>query len=131
MPVRPAPRVKLTSPSGFPSFAKAVGAMKMGNVEGRLRRVVEVSHLETLTNIRGRKRIWRNAFVFWYFAGFVNLNGVTGCYRVHHLRQRRNTPMQLLMLFVESISSLRTATTVLGYLEVVDVENLMNWRDFL
>lgn len=64
MPAIPAPRVRLTSPSGLPSFARAAGAMKMGEVEGRPRRVVEVSHWAMSMNTLGRKRTLRNAFVF-------------------------------------------------------------------
>lgn len=44
MPAIPAPRVRFTSPSGFPSFARAAGAMNIGEVDGRPSSVVDVSH---------------------------------------------------------------------------------------
>jgi len=134
IPARPAPRVRLTSPSGLPSFARAAGAMKMGEVEGRPRRVVEVSHLETSTKMRGRKSILRNAFVFSYFAKirWIRTTGAWGeGYRAHRLRRKKSMPMLARRLSVERISEIRSCTEAEGYLEIVDVYNLMNWRDFL
>jgi hypothetical protein len=69
MPAMPAPRVRFTSPSGLPSFARAAGAMKIGEVEGRPRRVVEVSHWAISMKTLGRNRTFRSAFVFSACAG--------------------------------------------------------------
>ena len=64
MPAKPAPRVRLTSPSGLPSFARAAGAMNIGEVDGRPSSVVEVLHSAISTNTLGRNRTFRSAIVF-------------------------------------------------------------------
>jgi len=129
IPASPAPRVKLTSPSGLPSFAWAAGAMKKGAEEGRPRRVVEVSHLETSTKTRGRNRICRNAFVFSACADCQQ--SLLNCGKSTEFivgRRGKVCPCPGRGISLCNFLILENQCTC-RYLEVVKIDDLMDWWD--